>query len=112
MTREELSARGYKQYERTPFDSQSVNCRFQKRFDDDKGKKYFIDVVEWSEFRHPHTGDIFPVSYEYECQLYKGGSHDAFDVQFHSSWVLDDVEAFVEKLFVSCGCDYYELWDS
>lgn len=111
MTDEKLIARGYKQYERTPFDSPSVVCRFQKRFDDEKGKKYFIDAVKWGEFRHPHTGQVFPASYEYECQLYKGGSHDAFDVNFLSSWTIEEVEAFVEKIFRTCRCDYYELWD-
>ena len=112
LNREILEQRGYTQYKPTPFDSDGVNCRFQKRFDDAKGKKYFIDAVEWASWRHPHTGDVFPVSYEFETQMYRKDSHSAFDISFHSSWSLDQVEAFVEALFASGVCDYYELFYS
>ena len=74
--------------------------------------KYFIDAVEWASWRHPHTGDVFPVSYEFETQMYRKDSHSAFDISFHSSWSLDQVEAFVEALFASGVCDYYELFYS
>ena len=46
MTDEYLLERGYKQYKPTQFDNESVVARFQKRFDDDFGKKYFIDVLK------------------------------------------------------------------
>ena len=48
MTDEYLIEQGYKKYEPTRFDNESVVARFQKRFDDDFGKKYFIDVLKWS----------------------------------------------------------------
>ena len=49
MTDEYLVEHGYVKYNPTFFDNESVVARFQKRFDDDFGKKYFINVLKWSQ---------------------------------------------------------------
>ena len=111
MTREEILAHGYKQYAPIQFDSQWVTARFQKRFCDDIGKKYFIDIREWEPMEHPHTHEVYPASYDYETQIYRKDTHDALDLNFHSSWTLEAVEEFMENLFNTGMFDYYELWD-
>lgn len=105
-----FAEKGYKKYNPTPFDNEGIEARFQKRFDDEKGKRYFIDIVKWSGFTHPHTGKKFPPSYEYETQMYQKGTHNAVDFEFHSSWSLEEVEAFMEKQFETGMFDYYEEW--
>ena len=40
MTDEELLSRGYREFKPGPFDGEYVEKMFQKRFDDDVGKKY------------------------------------------------------------------------
>lgn len=88
---------------------------FQKRFDDEIGKKYFIDV-------HKHSNDFmqewdkqqewyYQYSYEYSCQLYKKKSHAAVNMDFFNDWSLEEVENFVEDLFKLGKLDYYERND-
>lgn len=115
LTDEFFLNRGYKKYGKTQFQSDMIMYNFQKRFDDEKGKKYFIDIHknshewmrEWDKKQDWYT----PYSYEYSCQLYKKGTHDAVDMLFHSSWTIEQVEEFVENLFRNGELDYYEKWD-
>lgn len=111
MTDRDFIERGYSEYEPTEFDSECVVKRFQKRFDDDIGKKYFIDILKWDFSKFPNIYDPYP--YEYTVQLYHGNKPDAdaLDLYFHSSWNIDDVETFVEKIFSTGDFDYYETWD-
>lgn len=111
MTDKELLKRKFTKYPRTPFDNESVETCFQKRYDDNIGKKYFLNVKKWSSFAHPHTGETFPPSYEYDTQLYKKDGHDAINILFHSSWNLDDVEEYLEKLWATGLFDYYEKFE-
>lgn len=99
---------GFSEYKPGPFDPSGVEKCFQKRYDDELGKKYFITVKKWSEFRHPSTGDVFRCSYEYDVQLYKKEGHDAIDILFHSTWDLSSVEEYLEKLWDTGLFDYYE----
>jgi len=110
VTDEYLVERGYKEYAPGPWDHDGVEKRFQKRFDDEVGKRYFIDVVKWKPFKHPHTGETFGPDYTYETQMYKKKTHDAVNFEFHSSWKLEDVEDFMRKQFSTWLYDYYELW--
>lgn len=106
--------KGYHAYNPTPFDSNSVEKRYQKRFDDEIGKKYFIDIIVWdNSFVPQDRRDKWwsPFGYEYSTQLYRKDSHDAVDFLFHSSWTLEQVEEHLEKLFDTGLYDYYEKWD-
>lgn len=111
MTDEYILSKGYHEYKPTHFDSPGVEKRFQKRFDDDKGKKYFIDIKKWEPITHPHTGEVFDLGYECETQMYKKDTHDAVNFDFLSSWDLDSVEEFMEKQFATGMFDYYEVWN-
>lgn len=72
MTDDFLLQHGYVKYNPTPFDNKLVVARFQKRFDDEYGKKYFIDVLKWSnEFIPVNTRDKQwqPFIYCYKTQI-------------------------------------------
>ena len=111
MKDNEILEKGYHQYAPGPFDSKWVMDCFQKRFRDEKGTKYFIDIRKWEGMTHPHTGEYFEPSYDYWIQLYRKEKHDAVDLEFHSEWTLDAVEEYVETLFQTGLFDYYELDD-
>lgn len=106
---------GYKKYDKSQFDSDITIYNFQKRFDDEKGKKYFIDVHkvsnEWFPVSEKNKDRYVPYSYTYSCQLYKKGIHAAVNMEFLSDWTVAQVEDFVEKLFQNGELDYYEEWD-
>lgn len=113
MTDEYLIERGYKEYKPTQFDNESVVARFQKRFDDDFGKKYFIDVLKWSHDYVPkYRRDKWwkPYTYCYETQLTFGEEENALNFEFFSSWALEDVEKFMENFFEKMKPNYYESW--
>lgn len=111
MTDKAFLSKGFSEFRPTAFDSNGVEKCFQKRYDDELGKKYFITVRKWSAMLHAYTGVESPPSYEYEVQLYKKGSHDALDLMFHSSWNLEDVEAYVEAMWGTGLFEHYETWD-
>ena len=114
MTDEYLLERGYKQYEPSPLDDNLVVANFQKRFDDNYGKKYFINVLKWSHDYIPvnHRDKYWtPFSYTYEIYftMFEGKS---LKLDFFSSdWALEEVEEFIENFFNTMKPDYYETWD-
>ena len=111
MTDQDFIDLGFREYPPTRFEHEGVEKIFQKRYDDDIGKRYFIDISKWRGGTHPYTGDRFPESYEYDTQLYSKNKHDAVDIKFHSSWELKDVEDYLKKLFNTGLFDYYETWE-
>lgn len=102
-----MTDRGYKEFEPTRFHSAGIRRCFQKRFDDDTGKRYFIDVHEWE----PFSGCENVVPYEYEIQLYQKGTHNPINLLFFAGWDLDSVEEHVKNMFESGMYDYYERWE-
>ena len=54
----ELLKNGYKEFKPGPMDNPSVIDCFQKRFDDETGKRYFITVKKWDKLYHPHTHEL------------------------------------------------------
>lgn len=114
MTDEYLTGRGYKKYDPTEFDNESIVVRFQKCFKDNLGKKYFINVVKWSlEFIPKDMRDEWwqPYSYEYQVQITMFDTKKPLDLEFHSDWTLEEVEDYMCKLFDSMTVNYYERWD-
>lgn len=115
VTDEYLLERGYKQYRPTPvIDSEYIVAKFQKRFDDDFGKKYFIDISKWShEFVPVHLRDKWwkPFSYEYDMYVSVSEEENPIYLKFGTSWTLDNVEKFAEEFFDKMKPNYYETWD-
>lgn len=114
-TDEYFIERGYKAYPKTQFDSQLVVQNFQKRFGNEYGNKYFIDIHKYSNEDLPNKYKqekwYTPFSYEYTCQLYRKDTHDAVNLLFHNSWSIEQVEEFVENMFQSGILDYYERFE-
>ena len=114
MTDEYILEKGYKQYEPTQFDNESIVARFQKRFDDEYGKKYFINILKWSHSFIPvERRDEYwqPYGYEYEVQVSMYEEENPINLHFFSNWDLDKVEQFMAEFFEKMCPNYYELWD-
>ncbi len=115
MTDEYLLERGYKEYKPTPYlDNDSIVAKFQKRFDDDFGKKYFIDVAKWShdyvpEYRRDKWWQ--PFSYAYHLYVTMFEEEKPIYLEFGTSWTLEEVESFAEDFFVKMKPNHYESWD-
>ncbi len=88
LTDEYFLNRGYVSYEKTPIQPATVLCNFQKVFQDDKGKKYYIDVHkvsnEWMSDADKEQEWYTPYAYEYSCQLYEKGTYAAMNLEFFS----------------------------
>lgn len=107
ITKEALLAAGYK-----PFKSrlkQYTDQGYQKRFDDEHGKRYFITVWEYDNrpFKHncPQLNDF---NYAPDSQFEIGTI--AFNVEMLTPESVEEMEAFFERIWVQMGCDYYERW--
>lgn len=108
-------SKGYHKYNPTPFDSDHTVSRFQKRFDDDQGKRYFIDCVQYDNSympQHYKDGEWYTkYTYEYEIQMYQRDTHNPINLSFFSGWELEQVEEFMEMQWKIGLYDYYERWD-
>lgn len=114
MTDEYLLERGYKRYSPTLYDSDYIEDKFQKRFDDNIGKKYFINVIKWSQEYIPERrrdNSWEPFIYEYEVCVTMGSKEDPLILHFLSSWTIEDVEAFMEDFVNKMKPNYYETWE-
>ena len=114
MSDEYLLEYGYKKYNPTSFDNEHIVARFQKRFDDDFGKKYFINVLKWSNEYIPETHrsqSWTPFSYEYETQVEMSDEENPLNLHFFANWSLSKVERFMEDFFEKMKPNYYESWD-
>ena len=115
MNDEYLLEHGYKKYPKTPIlDSDSIVAKFQKRFDDDFGKKYFIDVKKWShDYISISRRDEWwqPFSYSYDLYITMFEEEKPIYLEFGTSWTLKEVEEFAEEFFEKMKPNYYEGWD-
>lgn len=111
-----IMSRGYVRYEPNSFDYPGIVDKFQKRFDDENGKKYFIDVVKYGEITHPVTGEEIPASYEYEVYLKPKKMGCTIKLLLYAgvggSDELTEVEEYVESLFNTGLYEYYESKES
>lgn len=114
MTDEYILKKGYKQYKSTSYDNEYIVAMFQKRFDDEYGKKYFINVLKWSnDFMPVERRDVCwqPYSYEYKVQVSIYEEQNPINLHFFSNWTLDRVEEFMADFFKKMCINHYELWD-
>lgn len=114
MTDEYLLERGYKEYEPTLYDDDYIVSRFQKRFDDNVGKKYFINAIKWSqEFIPECRRDSWwePFIYEYEVHITMSEEENPLNLHFLSSWTPEGIEEFMEDFFNRMKPNYYETWE-
>ena len=115
----ELLEKGYKEYSPSAEFEIGVNRMFQKRFDDEYGKQYFITVYTFKPWTHPYTHEEFISEPEFRVQLYSSNDHKPLNLNFFSGWSIDEVEDYVWKIFIMCQSsgktlrmfDYYERWE-
>ena len=110
-----LIDRGYKQYPPSALDSDIVVALFQKRFDDEHGKKYFINVKknDMSFVPESHRGEYWkPFNYDFKVQVTFGEDERSVNLEMFSDWTVEDVEKFMESFFEKMKPNYYELFDT
>ena len=109
MTDNDILNAKYKEFEPSPFHNSGVTKCFQKRFDDDVGKKYFIDINRWDFPPHPYTGEQTPTSYEFEAYFTK--DDNPINITLYSHWDIETAEKFLDEMWIKMNLDYYERWD-
>lgn len=92
----------FNKYEYTPF------C-LQKCYKDDKGKKYFIDVVVYSWIWTNKIEGNYSIAYETQCYQY--GTHNAVNMEFHDDWKLEDIINTLDVMFENKLLEHYELYE-
>lgn len=79
---------------------------FEKRFDDEKGKKYFIHLNcrDFSNYNNK-----LGIRYDSEVQFNTDG--ETFNVNYfiNDDTTIEQMEKFYENLWETLKCDYYEL---
>ena len=102
-----LISHGFKEYH-DYLASPGVAASFQKRYDDELGKKYFINVDVWD---WTYTDEV-PVNYsiEFNGQYYQNKTHNAVNFTF-IDWELEQIENWLDSLFDNHLIEHYELWD-
>lgn len=106
ITATQLKSAGYRKYpERF---KEYATCMYQKCFDDTEGKKYFIQFYEYSNREHlisyPQLSEF---SYSSDAQ-FKDRQGNTFNVECLTNDSIEQVEEFFERVWVNCGCEYYE----
>ena len=102
-----LISHGFKEY-RNYFANKGVVASFQKRYDDELGKKYFIDANIWDwTFTDKVPGNY---SIEFNGRYYQNKTHSAVNFTF-IDWELEQIENWLDSLFDNHLIEHYELWD-
>ena len=99
----EIEDKGYKKFK----NNFKGNVRsFQKIFDDDNGKRYFINA---HLYIHQSKAD-YELIWEYESCLYKDGSKEPIKMLFYNGWTLEEAEDYMGQLWETELFDYYEVY--
>jgi len=119
---ENLIKLGYKTFQNRFSKSQhpeSYIKSYQKRIDDDIGKKYFLTLHEhYDEFNKKYNGNRS--NFRTDCQFYivkNQDKEDTFNVDYflynnpeYEQTYIEEMEEFYENLWNKLGCRYYEKW--
>lgn len=110
ITATQLESAGYQKY--PALFKQYATCLWQKCFDDSEGKKYFIQLYEYDnrEWNKKHPNMAFK-DFAYSSEVkFKDGYGNTFNVECLTNDSIEQVEEFFERVWVNCGCEYYELF--
>ena len=89
---------------------ENVLFAFQKRFDDEKGKKYFIDIYIHKELVHPYTNESLGFAIESSTQLTFGEERYPVNIELFAGWSIEEIENKVQEIWEKCNANYYEEW--
>ena len=112
ITDEVLLNAGYKQFKIGLEFHPTAETGFQKRFDDEIGKKYFITCIKYPAWEHPYMKETIPASYEFEIQFSDKETNCPVNVLLFAGWEnIESVEKRAED-FWNMGCwKYYERFE-
>lgn len=99
---------GFHEYKPTDIHHESIVTCFQKRYDDDFGKKYFLDINVWDYTLFPAIPERYHPSIT--GQFYQAETHDAVNFDF-IDWDIDAAEKWIDKMFEVGLLEHYERWD-
>lgn len=107
---DQLVAKGYKKWvSESNRIFKMTDTLYQKQIDDDKGKKYFINIWYYPAQRYGHTD--LPESIQAEVQFTGDGVTDEhMDVTLFVK-DIDKIEEVFENMWVKLGLGYYDLWE-
>lgn len=109
VTQDSLRQAGFKPFKQKGL-SDWTDSYWQKRFDDTKGKKYFITIAEYDNSRFPQLLELKgKYSFAPDSQFKANGV--TFDVQMHSPQSIEEMLDFFENMWKNMNCDYYELYE-
>jgi len=100
---EQLISAGYKKHK----DYFKYIMFYQKRVDDDQGKKYFVNVYEYDFSNYPNYKDNPKVIYEVHLD-FVDKQNEPIRIQFAASDNLNEIEERCEHLFNVLECQHYE----
>jgi hypothetical protein len=112
ISQENLEKAGYKRYLNT-INKQQHNYleSYEKRFDAERGKKYFIHIDCWDmqEFIPSRKGLDFSPKAQFITD-----KDETFNVEYFAreDTTIEKMEAFFEKIWNSMNCQYYEEWEN
>lgn len=112
--RNELMERGYKPYQDT-FESQKMGSWYleswQKRFDDHRGKKYYINLNHYLiDFGDNKKHEQYRLSWNANVHFQR--EEDVFDVSIHvDQKSIEKIEALFEEMWWTLRFDYDEVFD-
>ena len=117
LTVEDWTSRGYKRYEVSD-QSREVNkladFLLQKRFDDEKGKKYFITVYCYDRKRYPDymKGYLPEIGFMPTSNMNLGEKRPFFNIEMNAIESVAQVESFYEMFWQVLGRPYYEEFEN
>lgn len=109
MAPDDWIAAGYKKFN-SKHTKQWAEFGLQKRFDDVKGKKYFITVYAYDNSCFKEFNNLPAWSFQPEVQFDNG---NVFDIVLGSGGLIsiEYVEEFFENIWQTLSCKHYEEWE-
>ena len=112
LTPQDFEAAGYHRFNSKQWREYAA-YGLQKRFDDERGKKYFIEVYVYDNrdlMQRGHPGPEF--SWEAELHVSSDGTERYDRLQFWGQYEsLDEFHAHADRFWEFAGKPYYELFD-
>lgn len=113
LTHELLLEAGFKSFPpNAHFDNWDQGYQFRVR--DEKGTRYFVDVMRWDHWKH-RQGDSIPTGWEVELRFNEASNFHpqcALIVKAYSTvdkWTPQDVLNWADGVWQRLKPDYYEL---
>lgn len=114
MTDDDWLAAGYRRYASSRVPHETADYLLQKRFDDERGKRYYITVYCYDSSKYPPPHNV-GVGYMPTAHFALGDNMPFFNVEMNGidGWGggVEGVEAWFERLWVLFHSPYYEKWE-